>query len=138
MASVSRECELWSASVECEWGVRVKKGVVKFDQAKTMDASRTIAADAMERLLAEELSKEPMIVAAWLYGSWARGEATPESDIDLIIEFDPKKKISYLNIFDLAHKLEERTGRKVDIVEHASLTKMARGTAMQDMIKIHG
>ena len=92
----------------------------------------------MERLLAEELSKEPMIVAAWLYGSWARGEATPESDIDLIIEFDPKKKISYLNIFDLAHKIEERTGRKVDIVEHASLTKMARGTAMQDMIKIHG
>lgn len=103
-----------------------------------MDPSRTIATDTMERLLGEELSKESYVVAAWLFGSWARGEARPESDIDLIIEFDPSQKISYLQIFDLAHKLEERTGRKVDIVEYASLMQMARGTAMKDMIKVHG
>lgn len=32
--------------------------------------------------------KTQLILKAWLFGSYARGEQTPESDVDLIVEFD--------------------------------------------------
>ena len=52
---------------------------------------------------------------ALLFGSYARGEATPESDIDLIVvggeNFIPR------NIFALAEELRELSGRNADVFE---------------------
>lgn len=52
---------------------------------------------------------------ALLFGSYARGEATPDSDIDIIIvggeNFTPR------NIFALAEDLREMSGRDADVFE---------------------
>ena len=52
---------------------------------------------------------------ALLFGSYARGEATPDSDIDIIIvggeNFMPR------NIFALAEDLREMSGRDADVFE---------------------
>ena len=52
---------------------------------------------------------------ALLFGSYARGDATPESDVDVIIvggkDFIPR------NIFALAEDLREMTGRNADVFE---------------------
>lgn len=52
---------------------------------------------------------------AVLFGSYARGEAAADSDIDIIVfggkRFDPKK------IFEFAEDLRESTGKKVDAFE---------------------
>ena len=54
-----------------------------------------------------------------VFGSVAQGEATPGSDIDILVEFDPGRK-SFDNYMDLKFRLEELFGgRKVDLVlEH--------------------
>ena len=47
-----------------------------------------------------------------LFGSYARGENKPESDIDIVVEMDP----DYSALAGLALELERGTGRHVDLV----------------------
>ncbi len=49
-----------------------------------------------------------------VFGSYARGEATPDSDIDLLIT--PGKIRSYFKFATLAADLEDAFGKKVDAV----------------------
>jgi predicted nucleotidyltransferase len=56
-----------------------------------------------------------------VFGSFARGEPTDESDVDLLVEFEPDQK-SFDNLLGLADFLEELFGRKVDIATPESLS----------------
>jgi len=55
-----------------------------------------------------------------LFGSFARNEAGPESDVDLLVEFDPGRK-TLKNLVGLSRHLEALLGRKVELVTPASL-----------------
>lgn len=57
-----------------------------------------------------------------IFGSFARNEATPESDVDFFVEFIPEKK-TFDNFMDLAFYLEQLTGRKVELVTPQSLNE---------------
>lgn len=50
-----------------------------------------------------------------LFGSFVRGEQKPESDVDLLVSFDPELKTfdNYMTAFDV---LEDAFGRRVEIV----------------------
>ncbi len=52
--------------------------------------------------------------AVYLFGSFARGEAGPQSDIDVRLECGPE--IDYADLLDIQELLEERLGRSVEIV----------------------
>jgi len=54
-----------------------------------------------------------------LFGSIARGEDRPESDIDLLVEMDSDR--SLLDLVGLGQDLEEFLARKVDVLTDASL-----------------
>ena len=51
-----------------------------------------------------------------LFGSVARGEAGPESDIDLAVELDPEAHITLIGLIGLESKLGELLGRRVDLL----------------------
>ncbi|OGJ20437.1 MAG: hypothetical protein A3A82_00380 [Candidatus Pacebacteria bacterium RIFCSPLOWO2_01_FULL_47_12] len=70
-----------------------------------------------------------------LFGSFARGDETPESDIDLLIDFDETK-----TLFDLARlkiSLQENLGRKVDLSLRGSLKKSIEPYILQDLTTIY-
>ena len=54
-----------------------------------------------------------------VFGSVARGEETPASDLDLLVEFEPGR--SLLDHIALAQDLEDLLGRKVDVVTEKGL-----------------
>ena len=56
-----------------------------------------------------------------LFGSFARGGPGPDSDVDLLVEFDRTRK-TFDNLMDLADLLEEILGRHVEIVTTESLS----------------
>lgn len=56
-----------------------------------------------------------------LFGSFVRGEQRPDSDVDLLIEFEPDQK-SFDNFMRVATLLEELTGRRVELVTRESLS----------------
>lgn len=82
--------------------------------------------------------KDNRIREAWLFGSYARGEATPGSDIDVMVRFNDEKKISVFDLADITFRLEQQTNRKVDLVEKDCLLPFAYETAKNDLIKIYG
>ncbi len=49
-----------------------------------------------------------------VFGSFARGEETVASDIDLLVELEPKR--SLLDMISMKYEIEDLTGRKVDVV----------------------
>jgi len=50
-----------------------------------------------------------------LFGSFVRGEQKPDSDIDLLVEFEQEKK-TFDNFIQLAFFLEEILGRRVELI----------------------
>ena len=53
------------------------------------------------------------VKTASVYGSYARGQATSNSDLDLLVELDKGK--SYLDLGSLQYELEKRYAIRVDI-----------------------
>ena len=51
----------------------------------------------------------------YIFGSYVRGEQTPESDIDILVEFEKGKK-TFDNYMDLKFYLEDLFGKKVDLI----------------------
>ncbi len=59
------------------------------------------------------LLKAHGVVKASVFGSYARGEATPQSDLDLLVELAPGK--TYLDLGGLQYDLEKKIPSGVDI-----------------------
>ncbi len=56
-----------------------------------------------------------------LFGSFVRGDQTPSSDVDLLVEFVPQKH-TFDNFMEVAFLLEEILGRKVELVTPEALS----------------
>ena len=56
-----------------------------------------------------------------LFGSFLHGRVRPDSDIDLLVEFDPAMKTSD-NFLDLCFLLDELLGRRVEVVTTEALS----------------
>ena len=86
---------------------------------------------AMLLIIAEYFKTQP-VLKAWLFGSYARGEATPESDVDILVEFDHNSPIGLFAYARMWRELEERLGRQVDLVEEGTLLPFAVESANRD------
>lgn len=65
----------------------------------------------------EIFANYPEVKCAYLYGSYARGEATVKSDVDLLIVSDTMG----LKFYKLASDLEDALGKTVDLISHRQL-----------------
>ncbi len=72
-----------------------------------------------------------------LFGSFARGEQTPESDVDLLVEFSPEHH-TFDSFMDLAFFLEDLLGRKVELLTRESLSPHIGEHILAEVEKIHG
>ena len=63
--------------------------------------------------------KDQPVLKAWLFGSYARGEETPESDVDILVQYDDKVRISLLTISHMIGELERSIGCRVDLMPFA-------------------
>lgn len=75
------------------------------------------------RILAE-VCKANDVAFLGVFGSYARGEETPESDVDLLVRFAKGK--SLLDLVRIERELSEQIGRRVDLVTEPSLSPYLR------------
>ena len=59
-----------------------------------------------------------------VFGSVAKGEAKPDSDVDLLVEMEPGR--SLLDMIAIKQDLEDLLGRKVDVVTEAAVSPYIR------------
>jgi predicted nucleotidyltransferase len=65
-----------------------------------------------------------------LFGSVARGEDRPGSDLDLLVDMEPDR--SLLDVVGLGQELEELLQRRVDVLTDASLHPALRDRILAD------
>ena len=80
--------------------------------------------------IAEYFKTQP-VKKAWVFGSFARGEATPKSDVDILVSLDPEKSVG-MEFFGMYEDLKELLGRNVDLVTDHSLAPFARESVERD------
>ena len=61
-----------------------------------------------------------------LFGSALRGELRPDSDIDLLVEFDPDRVPGLIGVAQLEPELAELLGRQVDLRTRNDLSRHVR------------
>lgn len=71
---------------------------------------------------------------AGLFGSILRGEASAESDLDVLVEIAPEA--SLFDLIALKLDLEEELGMKVDIVEYSAVKPQLRERILQEQAQV--
>lgn len=82
-----------------------------------------------------EICRRNDIAFCALFGSFARGEGSKESDIDLLVRFSKPKGYDFL---DAAIEIEEALGRKVDLITEAGLSRHVREYVYRDLQVLYG
>jgi uncharacterized protein len=70
-----------------------------------------------------------------IFGSVARGEETPRSDIDLLVDF-PAEKLGLFPLLRLAEQVEEIVGRPVDVAAVEVMAPAVRERALAEAIPL--
>ncbi len=63
------------------------------------------------------------VIRAFLFGSYVRGEADEESDVDLLVELDYNQMTGGLQFISMQLKLQQLLNRKVDLVSAQGLSR---------------
>jgi predicted nucleotidyltransferase len=77
------------------------------------------------------------ITSLSLFGSMARGEARPESDIDLLIEIESAAKLGLFDLFDLREELGQRFRRPVSFAFRSQMRPWLQEWIEEDRIEIY-
>lgn len=80
------------------------------------------------------LMRQRGVVRASVFGSTARGEASPTSDVDFLVEFEPGR--SLLDLSGLRLDLEEALGCEVDIATRNSLHPKLRDRVLGELVPL--
>ena len=95
-----------------------------------------MSTQTMTQQIADYFKTQP-VLKAWLFGSYSRGEQREDSDVDLLVKFDRSRPIGLFAYVRMRRELEERLGRKIDLVEEGTLRPAVQKTANQDLKVIY-
>lgn len=99
-----------------------------------MDTAVTLS-ELTDRLRAdrERLRHRFGVRRVGVFGSFARGEAGPDSDLDILVEFE-RGEATYDRLYDLIAYLRELAGRDVDVVTTGGLSPYIRPYVERDLV----
>jgi len=83
----------------------------------------------------ERLKKEYGIKNIYIFGSVARGEDGPESDIDLMVEYDHTYPMNFKRLMGVKFEFEDKFNKKVDILEKEAIKPKIKQYVLKDLIE---
>jgi uncharacterized protein len=81
-----------------------------------------------------EVQQQYRVRQLGIFGSFVRGEQTENSDIDLLVEFDPNVRFGLLTFCQLENDLSDLLKRKVDLVMKDGLKPRLGERILQEVI----
>ena len=76
------------------------------------------------------------IGALWVFGSVARGDARPDSDVDVTVDFAPGKKPSLVTLVHVKDDSEAVLGCPIDIGSRSAMKPEVAESATPDMVRV--
>jgi len=67
-----------------------------------------------------------------VFGSAARGDLRPDSDVDILVDFEPDARMGVVKFASLSEELEGLVGRKVDLVTKTGLKQRVRSEVLAE------
>lgn len=92
--------------------------------------------DNLINILTQYFNSKP-IIKAWIFGSYARGEQKKNSDIDLLVKYEPGYRPGLFGISEIIEELESVTGKKIDLVEEGTLYPRVKKEVDSEKIMIY-
>ena len=83
----------------------------------------------------EQIAQKNNIKYLGLFGSYARGEQTPESDIDLLIDF--KTTVDFFELYEVEQELADLLQKKIDLVTIKGLSKHIKPYIQDDLTTLY-
>ena len=113
---------------------RVRRRAAGLRPATVWKPARALEEVQAKADLIRTLAKAHGATSVFLFGSAARGEDRPGSDLDFIVELEPGR--SLLDLIGLGQDLEAAFGRKVDAFTRGGLKPRVLSRARKEAIKI--
>ena len=98
-------------------------------EAKAFEALTLSQREAVRELVAHHGGSNVRI-----FGSRARGEAGPSSDIDLLVDMSAKS--SLLDLIAIKHDAEDELGLEVDVVTEAGLSRHLKDQVLREAVPV--
>ena len=95
-----------------------------------------MSTETMQKTIADYFKTQP-VLKAWLFGSYARGEETPQSDVDILFVPDKSQHFSLFTMGGMYEDLKELLGKEVDLITENGLLPFACESAERDKILIY-
>ena len=92
--------------------------------------------DTKYRQIIADYFRDKPVLKAYLFGSFVRGEATEQSDIDILVELDYTQSIG-LGFVQMQFDLQDILSRKVDLVSERGLSKFIKPFIEKEKELIH-
>ena len=100
--------------------------------------STTVLSKAkLKKAINKEFTKYPAIEQAWLFGSYARGDESHSSDVDLMLDVPQKDNFSMFDVFQIQEDLQNIFNRNFDIVMKGALKSFAWEATKKDLKLIY-
>jgi len=109
--------------------LKVAERVLEYRTFSAIDRRQTI------KKIGELTGQFPKVIKAWIYGSFAREDDGPGSDIDIAVKTEPE--FSYFDLAGLQYRLEEELNRSVDIGFISSFKPEIMKSVEKDLILIY-
>ncbi|MBI2729458.1 MAG: nucleotidyltransferase domain-containing protein [Sphingobacteriales bacterium] len=95
----------------------------------------TLTKEQIQQTIQEFFANKP-VKKAWLFGSYARGDADEKSDVDILVDLD-KIKEGGMDYFIWPEELGLRLKKKVDVVSRKWMNSHIKPYIEKDMIVIY-
>lgn len=118
----------------------VKKGTPVLRASNTLKESKRAGSGFADLKSKVTPILKPYASRISVFGSFARGEAKPSSDIDLLIALRPAETRPILGLFEfikLEQTLEKKLGREVDLVTEDEINPRRRKNIEKDRVVLY-
>jgi predicted nucleotidyltransferase len=104
---------------------------IPYIAAMTIDDVRRLIEPEKEALRAKG------VAALYVFGSVARGEAEPGSDVDVLIDIEPGKRFHIIDLANVYNRLTKALGTEVDIVTSRSVKNALHERVLRDAVRVY-
>ncbi|MEP6794418.1 MAG: nucleotidyltransferase domain-containing protein [Saprospiraceae bacterium] len=80
---------------------------------------------------------QKLVTKAWIFGSFARGDDGPQSDIDIMIDVPSDQKFNLFDIAEIQNQMEKISLKKVDVVMLKGIRPEMKNRIKHDLILIY-